>query len=339
MENTINAVPTNIITGFLGVGKTTAILNLLKQKPAHERWAVLVNEFGEIGIDGSLIQGNHNEHEGIFVREVPGGCMCCAAGLPMQIALNQLLSKSKPYRLLIEPTGLGHPKEVLEVLSAEHYATVLSIQQCITLVDARKITDTRYTEHETFNQQIDVADIIVGHKTDLYTDTSKQNLIDYIHLRRQPSPPIHFVAQGKIETSLLEGSSTVVANLKHHHHHHSSKTASNANDQVIPESGYLKVENEGEGYQSVGWRFSPSKIFDKAELVKWLSDLNVERAKGVFITNEGVFGYNLTSDTLTEIELDDCLESRIEIITHGAKKVCENDLVNCIQADSGNIYS
>lgn len=55
--------------------------------------------------------------------------MCCAAGLPMQIALNQLLSEAKPDRLLIEPTGLGHPKEVLEVLSSEHYRKVLSLQR------------------------------------------------------------------------------------------------------------------------------------------------------------------------------------------------------------------
>ncbi|WP_304438858.1 GTP-binding protein, partial [Oleiphilus sp. HI0086] len=99
-------VPTNIITGFLGVGKTSAILNLLKQKPDNERWAVLVNEFGEIGVDGSLFQGQSSQEQGVFIKEVPGGCMCCASGLPMQIALNQLLSRAKPDRLLIEPTGL-----------------------------------------------------------------------------------------------------------------------------------------------------------------------------------------------------------------------------------------
>lgn len=66
----IQAIPTNIITGFLGVGKTTAILSLLANKPENERWAVLVNEFGEIGIDGSLLQGQYSENSGIFIREV-----------------------------------------------------------------------------------------------------------------------------------------------------------------------------------------------------------------------------------------------------------------------------
>jgi len=150
----ILGVPTNIITGFLGVGKTSSILNLLANKPENERWAVLVNEFGEIGVDGSLVQGLQNDDQ-VFIQEVPGGCMCCAAGLPMQIALNQLLLKAKPDRLLIEPTGLGHPKEVLQVLSSENYRQVLSLQKNITLVDARNLSDSRYTEHDTFNQNCD----------------------------------------------------------------------------------------------------------------------------------------------------------------------------------------
>lgn len=83
-QASISGVPTNIITGFLGVGKTSAILNLMKHKPEGEKWAVLVNEFGEIGVDGSLIQGQKSDAQSVFIREVPGGCMCCAAGLPMQ---------------------------------------------------------------------------------------------------------------------------------------------------------------------------------------------------------------------------------------------------------------
>ena len=79
----IKNVPTNIITGFLGVGKTSAIVHLLQSKPDDERWAILVNEFGEIGVDGALLQGQSTEELGVFIREVPGGCMCCAAGVPI----------------------------------------------------------------------------------------------------------------------------------------------------------------------------------------------------------------------------------------------------------------
>ena len=65
-------IPTNIISGFLGVGKTSAILNLLAQKPETEHWTILVNEFGEIGIDGSLLEGNKKKGESVAIFEVPG---------------------------------------------------------------------------------------------------------------------------------------------------------------------------------------------------------------------------------------------------------------------------
>lgn len=126
----IKAIPTNLITGFLGSGKTTAILHLLANKPKGETWGVLVNEFGEIGIDGAMMSG-----KGAVVREVPGGCMCCVAGLPMQIGLNMLIARSKPDRILIEPTGLGHPEQILQTLSGEHYGEVLDLKASICLVD------------------------------------------------------------------------------------------------------------------------------------------------------------------------------------------------------------
>ncbi|GAB7197942.1 hypothetical protein OS31_19780 [Dickeya oryzae] len=78
----------NLITGFLGSGKTTTIRHLLSHKPEGETWAVLVNEFGEIGIDGALLSDT-----GALLKEIPGGCMCCVNGLPMQVGLNMLLQK------------------------------------------------------------------------------------------------------------------------------------------------------------------------------------------------------------------------------------------------------
>ena len=127
MKEKILAVPTMIITGFLGSGKTSTILSLLKSKPSCDRWASLVNEFGQIGIDGSLLNSYDSKEKSIFVREIPGGCMCCTSNLPMQIALNQLLMMSKPDRLLIEPTGLGHPIEIMNELLNEYYSNILNI--------------------------------------------------------------------------------------------------------------------------------------------------------------------------------------------------------------------
>ncbi|AYV24115.1 MULTISPECIES: CobW family GTP-binding protein [Vibrio] len=326
----ITGVPTNIITGFLGVGKTSAILSLMKDKPENERWAILVNEFGEIGIDGSLVQGQHKDKQQVFIREVPGGCMCCAAGLPMQIALNQLLSEARPDRLLIEPTGLGHPKEVLEVLSTEHYRQVLSLQKTVTLVDARRLSDSRYTQHDTFNQQISIADTIVGNKFDLYQQGDSEKLTTYVAKVGRPNTKVVFAEHGAIPLSEFEGETSIHQHPPHHHHHH-SQSKPLVSEQDLPESGFLKAENEGEGFQSVGWRFSPDKVFNRQKLILLLVELDVERMKAVFITEDGIFGYNLTSDGLTEVVLDDYFESRIELISDTIDDTFEEQLLSCLQ--------
>ncbi|MCV6639413.1 GTP-binding protein [Candidatus Albibeggiatoa sp. nov. NOAA] len=327
----ISAVPTNIITGFLGVGKTSTILHLLQHKPAYERWAVLVNEFGELGVDGSLFQGQQSEGSEVFIREVPGGCMCCAAGVPMQSALNQLLIKSHPHRLLIEPTGLGHPQEVLQTLSSEHYQGVLDIQKVLTLVDARKLTDRRYTEHETFNQQIAIADVVIGNKQDLYAPDDQANLEAYIKTQNSNNVQILFTEQGMIDLACLQGTNQFIVNTHgHHHHHHESTETTLLSDAPIPEAGYLCAINQGEGFISMGWRFISSKIFERSKLLAFFQMLDVERMKAVFITEQGVFGYNLTSDGLTETELNNCKESRIEIIALQAREQWEEQLLACI---------
>ena len=92
-RNIVN-VPTSIVSGFFGV-ENNSIHNLLNQKPKNERWAVLINEFGEVGVM-PVCWKPVQEMKRNFSKEVPGGCMCCTNGLPMQMALNQLLSGLPP---------------------------------------------------------------------------------------------------------------------------------------------------------------------------------------------------------------------------------------------------
>lgn len=337
----IQSVPTNIITGFLGVGKTSAILQLLRHKPANERWAVLVNEFGEIGVDGSLLQGDSSSEQGVYIREVPGGCMCCAAGVPMQIALNQLLIKAKPDRLLIEPTGLGHPKEVLSVLSSTYYREALLLQKTLTLVDARNLTDPRYTRHETFNQQIAIADTIIANKTDLYQADDRERLVSYVKNKAKPNVQILFSQYGDIGLDALEGRvvANVDTNYKHdashehshdHHHSHNKQENTLAADIPMHKCGFIKAKNKGEGYKSIGWRFASQHVFNRQKLYDFFTNLDVERMKAVFNTHEGVYGYNLTSDKLTETSMENCIESRIEIIAKQLSDDLQVELMDCI---------
>jgi len=324
----IVALPTNVITGFLGAGKTSAIVHLLKQKPADERWAVLVNEFGEIGVDGSLIAGQLGANKDIFIREVPGGCMCCLSGLPMQIALNKLLHEAKPHRLLIEPTGLGHPLEVIQVLSNQYYQKALNLEKTITLVDARQLADSRYTEHTIFNQQIEIADVIVGSKLDLYQQPDKEALITY--LQDQPFTPKEtvFIEHGQLPLKLLSGTTRYKVIAKQHQHNQQSPPATDKVD--FPKSGFIRAMNEGEGFVSIGWRFAPEKVFDRMKLHAFLTDIEVTRVKAVFITSQGIYGYNTANDGAVEVTLDECNESRIEIICTQIDENWQQALLNCI---------
>ncbi len=324
----LTSIPTNVVTGFLGSGKTSTILHLLKQKPVNERWAVLVNEFGEIGVDGSFIEAQTDHSPNIFVQEVSGGCMCCSSGLTMQVALNQLLNEAKPHRLLIEPTGLGHPAEVLQTLSNQYYKGVLSLEKTITLVDARNLSNKRYTEHSIFNQQLHIADIIVASKCDLYSDIDRQVLLDYVKSENIPSESIVFIKHGELELSLLAGKTS--SHEQGTHHSHNLKNSKSKSTEKIPKSGFIKALNQGEGFQSIGWHFTSEKIFDRSKLLTFINSINIIRLKGVFITSAGTYGYNVTDNEVTEIKLDTCTESRIEIICDQINNSWEALLLNTL---------
>ncbi|WP_372879355.1 CobW family GTP-binding protein [Spongiibacter marinus] len=339
-KDKLSAIPTNVITGFLGVGKSTAILHLLKQKPADERWAVLVNEFGEIGIDGSVLGGRESEDSGVFVSEVPGGCMCCAAGLPMQIAMNRLLSRSRPHRLIIEPTGLGHPKEVLAVLSADHYKDLLDLRATVTLVDARKVSDERYTQHPTFLQQLAIADVIVANKADQYQAKDFPALLSFLETDiGLDAKSVFQVSHGQLALEWLSAPARE-HQLPHHHHHHETEAA--VIDPEIPEAGYLSIDNQGEGFFSRGWIFKPEWTFNSQQLYDLLLGINAERLKGVFITDRGITAYNKADGVLTEVTLDECMDSRVECISADPAvfEGMEAALLNCVieQAPS-TLYS
>lgn len=344
----LKAIPTNVITGFLGVGKTTAILHLLQQKPSHERWAVLVNEFGEVGIDGELCNSQLDQQaENVFIKEVPGGCMCCAAGLPMQMALSMLLKKAKPHRLLIEPTGLGHPQEVLDTLGADYNRELLSLQATITLVDARKIKDQRYTHNDTFNQQLAVADVTVANKSDLYQPDDFTNLLAYLESRNQLSSiAIHQVQNGALDENWLRTERKQPNNYacdQDHEHDHNQDNGHDHNNpetnlieqpqsQALPPEGHLCLTGSGDGFHTIGWIFDSRFVFDEEKVSLLLLGIVAERIKGVFITPKGVTVFNKADEVLTQNAGYESADSRLEIISAQPFNEAEftQALMNCL---------
>lgn len=300
-------VPAHVITGFLGVGKTTAILHLLRHKPAAERWAVLVNEFGEIGIDGAMLASS-----GAVIKEIPGGCLCCVNGLPLQVGLNQLL-KTRPDRLLIEPTGLGHPRNILDTLVGADYRGLIDVRATVCLVDARKAAQPRYREHETFRAQVQVADVLIANKSDL-CDARQRLELERFLADLQPSRRIDaWVEQGAVEPRWLDAP-RVAAPVMHSHAHAHAHGEPAPPLQLAPGQLWLRRDNQGLEHVSCGWLFAADVVFDFAKLFLLCSGLAADRVKAVINTERGAFIFNAENGVLSVLETQAGDDSRIEII-------------------------
>lgn len=327
MSDTLRSIPTNLILGFLGVGKTTAILDLLKHKPERETWAVLVNEFGEVGIDGALL-----ENEGAFVREVPGGCMCCVAGLPMQIGLNQLIHKARPDRLLIEPTGLGHPSQILDTLGSEHYRDILAIGPVITLVDPRKLEDPRVLDNVQFRDQVAAADILVANKTDLCTDAQLAHFDQWAEALEPPKQQVFHTRHGQLSPAWLDGEaeSRDVSD-PHAHYHHHAKAETPAPD--IEAEPWQVVANQGQGHFSLGWRIHPELVFDENLLMALALDGRLVRFKAVIHTLDGWRAINVVEGSLSVVPGEPRDISRVELIS--TAKLDEGEFDRALRSAAG----
>lgn len=302
-------IPTNIITGFLGTGKTTAILSLLKEKPQNEQWAVLVNEFGEIGIDGAMMTD-----QGALIKEVPGGCMCCAAGVPMSVAITALL-RTKPDRLIVEPTGLGHAHKVLATLTSAQFADYIDLRATIGLVDPRNLSNPKYTENSNFTDQLAISDIIIGNKVDQCHVSDIDTFNDWVTDQNPPKIYSQLVKQGRFPIELLNSqrrNNAPSSELAQHHHEHAEQEPQFA---LAPDQLYVRKENKGQGYFSCGWLFGAEVIFDFDLLFSMLSDLTAERVKGVLNTTNGCYAFNVSNGVVSVNEMSlQGFESRIEVI-------------------------
>lgn len=302
---------TNLITGFLGTGKTTSILHLLANKPEGEKWAVLVNEFGEVGIDGALMA-----ESGALLKEIPGGCMCCVNGLPMQVGLNTLLRQGKPDRLLIEPTGLGHPKQILDILTADVYEPWIDLQATLCLLDPRQLLDEKAVTNDNFRDQLAAADIIVANKSDRATPESEAALAEWWQ-RFGGDRQLLTATQGEIDPALLDtprrNRRELPSNAEHNHGHAEKKGLAALN--LPGHQRWRRSLNSGQGHQACGWIFDAQTRFDTVGILKWARLAPVGRVKGVMRIAEGLVRINRQGDDF-HIETQNIAppDSRIELI-------------------------
>jgi G3E family GTPase len=171
------AIPVNIITGTLGSGKTTAIARLLANKAPGEYWLVILNEFTDTGIDTlTLAAAARGAYD---VRMIPGGCLCCTGEEDFRRQLSGVLSQPAaqwPTRILIEPSGIGHPGAIVEELRLFERGGAIHLASTIALLDAQQQLDWSQLD-ELARAQVDAADVLLLSKAELADATRRQSFL------------------------------------------------------------------------------------------------------------------------------------------------------------------
>lgn len=185
------------------MGKTTTVNHLLKSRPAGERWAVLVNEYGLVGIDAALIEGTNapDGPAGVEIREVAGGCICCSAGFMFEVSLVLLLQR-KPDRLLIEPTGLAALSGILDTLDRPGIREAVDVRSVVCLLDPSRFREDIL--HEEVADQVEAADVLLASKADLASTTQLESFYNWANALFPPPRHIAQVQQGKIPLNFLD---------------------------------------------------------------------------------------------------------------------------------------
>lgn len=215
----------DIISGFLGAGKTTLIRKLLKEAFAGEKIVLIENEFGEIGIDGGFLKDS-----GVEIREMNSGCICCSLVGDFGKALEEVLTTYTPDRVVIEPSGVGKLSDVMEAVRNVAKNLEVNINSAVTVVDATKCKLYMKNFGEFFNNQIEHAGTIVLSRTDV---ADKERLQTAVEMIRSHNPhavlvttPIAQLEGGKLLETMErpdEMMKVLLEEVKDDHSHHEHK--------------------------------------------------------------------------------------------------------------------
>lgn len=329
-------IPTNLIVGFLGSGKTTAITNLIAQRASGEHWSVLINEFGTVSIDHALVDKDDAE---VAVEELGGGCVCCTMSFAFKPLMAQFIRRSKPDRLIVEPSGVSHPAKVVDILRGEGFAGAIDLRNIICLIDPKDFEDPRWQNSEVYQDQVQLADIVVINWTDSRDRSQIDRCRNWIE-RFDPAKQLIIETEfGRIDRELLDRKFEAVRFPLFKDAHPlpqisanplvgpqqpaqqldvelpaNSKSGFAAQAQPSPRSPQ-RFQDEDSSYNACGWVFHIDDIFDRDRLLDFLGCVqSVVRLKGIFRCEEDWWQINRAKNATDFSRSTYRRDSRLEVI-------------------------
>jgi G3E family GTPase len=255
---------------------------------------------------------------------VAGGCLCCVNGAPFQIGLGRLLRKAQPDRLFIEPSGLGHPAQLLRQLSEAPWQGVLAVQPCVLVLDAQSLAAGKPLP-DVQQQALGHAGLLLLNKSEELEEESRQRITGQL-----PPLPLHWTQQAALPLSELPGLH--------------AKALAGVDNFVLPKGLAqlpavwsdpalpICLSQEQDGGWSIGWRWHPSQVFDAALVGRWLDCLGWKRAKLVIHSAHGWVSANAVDNSVLDWQPSEWRQdSRIELIfseTQNAERL-QRELAAC----------
>lgn len=271
-------IPTHVIAGPLGAGKTSLIRHLMTQRPPAERWAILVNEFGQVGLDAALLA---TADDGIALTEVAGGCLCCVNGAPFEIGLGRLLRRARPDRLFIEPSGLGHPHRIMEQLKQSPWRGVLNVQPLVMVLDASALAAGQPLIASQSEALIGAGKVLMNKGKGV---VAQARFAIAEQLAGQLQVALTWTDSDELQLGELPTQGSIM--------HGQPDSLADLPPTVLGDvwiNPYLPirlVQQQREGW-SIGWRWHPARQFDTGKVERWLEMTEWRRAKLVIRSGEG----------------------------------------------------
>ncbi|MBA1189182.1 cobalamin biosynthesis protein CobW [Pseudomonas entomophila] len=299
-------IPTHIIAGPLGAGKTSLIRHLLSQRPNAERWAVLVNEFGQIGLDAALLDARDPD---IAISEVAGGCLCCVNGVPFQVALGRLLRAHRPHRLFIEPSGLGHPLELVSQLGRQPWAGVLSVQPLVTVLNGSALAMGAQLSQPQQEAIAQSAKLIINKSE--HVDNTARLLIS----QAWPEKPMIWTDHGRVKLTDMPARDSAISNSLYVDLPPARLDEAPLQSVWTDKTRPLVAVHEGGSEWSWGGRWHPNQRFSLTGITEVLTSLDTLRVKAVIHSQEGWVSFNGVGNERAPWQASEWRrDSRIELI-------------------------